>query len=40
MERIERAYNKGNAVAKELLISYANAEFLQSYQKFLKKLKL
>ena len=37
MERIERAYKKGNLVAEELLLSYSKAEFLLIYQKFQKK---
>ena len=37
MERIERAYKKGNLVAEELLLSYSKQNFLLIYQKFQKK---
>ena len=40
MERIKKAYEKGNTVAKDLLHSYSKAEFLPIYLRFQRKLNL
>jgi aconitase B len=37
--RLKEAYNSGNAIAKEILESYAKAEFFTNFLKLLKKLK-
>ena len=40
MERIERAYKKGNSIAEELLLSYSKAEFFTKLPDIPEKLKL
>jgi aconitate hydratase 2/2-methylisocitrate dehydratase len=38
--RLKEAYETGNVIAKDILESYAKAEFLLNFLKFQKKLKL
>ena len=40
MERIKKAYDKGNAVAKDLLHSYSKAEFFTNLPKIPEKIEL
>ena len=40
MERIKKAYDKGNAVAKDLLLSYSKAEFFTNLPKIPEKIEL
>ena len=38
MERIEKAYKKGNSIAEELLLSYSKAEFFTKLPKIPEKI--
>ena len=40
MERIERAYKKGNSIAEELLLSYSKAEFFTKLPDIPEKIEL
>jgi aconitate hydratase 2/2-methylisocitrate dehydratase len=38
--RLEKAYSKGNKIAEDIIKSYSKQNFLQSFQKLRKRLKL